>query len=68
MKKLVLVTILGILRKMKYIILSAILFFTLKAFSQDCNEASILQKSGIWKEGMKGSEGGTAADLAIEKK
>lgn len=53
---------------MKYVILSAILFFALNAFSQDCNEASLLQKSGIWKEGLKGSEGGTAADLAIEKK
>lgn len=53
---------------MKYIILSTILFFALKAFSQECNEVSLLQKSGIWKEGSKGSEEGTAAELAIEKK
>ena len=33
-----------------------------------CTEESLLQKPGTWKAGMKGSEGGTAADLAREKK
>ena len=53
---------------MKYILLSGILFTALSAFTQDCTEASLLQKTGTWKAGMKGSEGGTAADLLKEKK
>jgi hypothetical protein len=37
--------------------------------AQDCTEASLLQKSGTWKEGMKGSTMGIPADvLLIEKK
>ena len=35
--------------------------------AQDCEE-SLLKKSGAWKPGMKGSVGGTATELAKEKK
>lgn len=36
--------------------------------AQDCNNASLLQKPGSWKEGMKGSVTGVlAADLTKEK-
>jgi hypothetical protein len=37
--------------------------------AQDCTEVSLLEKTGIWKEGMKGSITGIPADdLAKEKK
>jgi len=36
--------------------------------AQDCNEESLLKKPGTWKAGMKGSQGGTATELAKEKK
>jgi hypothetical protein len=38
------------------------------SFPQACSEASLLQTPGTWKEGIKGSQSGTAADLAREKK
>jgi len=54
---------------MKYIIISCLLFVSLKISAQDCTEASILQRPGIWKEGMKGSVSGIPlADLDREKK
>src|ERR1035437_9705029 len=54
---------------MKYLIISFLLFVSLKISAQDCTEASILQKPGIWKEGMKGSVSGIPlADLDREKK
>jgi len=38
------------------------------SFSQECSEATLIQKSGDWKEGLKGSTSGvSAADLAREK-
>lgn len=37
--------------------------------AQPCTEASLLNKPGIWKEGMKGSVSGIpAADLELERK
>ena len=37
--------------------------------AQDCNEALILQKPGVWKAGMKGSVSGiSATDLEKERK
>jgi hypothetical protein len=36
--------------------------------AQDCSKELLLQKPGKWKAGIKGSEGGTPADLAKEKK
>lgn len=54
---------------MKYLIISCLLFVSLRISAQDCTEASILQKPGIWKEGMKGSVSGIpSADLDKEKK
>ena len=54
---------------MKYVLISCILFISLNLSAQDCTEASILQKPGIWKEGMKGSVSGIpAADLEKERK
>src|SRR5664280_3884345 len=54
---------------MKYLIISCLLFVSLRISAQDCTEASILQKPGVWKEGMKGSVSGIApADLDRERK
>lgn len=54
---------------MKYILLSWILFVFLKLSAQDCTETSLMQKTGIWKEGMKGSVSGISpSDLDKEKK
>ena len=53
---------------MKYLLLSAMLFFWVNVFAQECSKESLLQTPGVWKEKMKGSEGGTAADLARQKK
>ena len=37
-------------------------------FSQDCTEATLIQKPGVWKEGVKGSTSGVStADFAREK-
>jgi hypothetical protein len=45
------------------------LLASLKSFSQDCTGASLLQKQGVWKEGMKGSVYGLpATDLDRERK
>lgn len=35
--------------------------------AQDCSTALLLQQPGVWKAGMKGSQNGTAAELAKEK-
>ena len=54
---------------MKYVLLLWALFVSLNTYAQDCTEASILQKPGIWKEGMKGSVSGIpVADLDKERK
>jgi hypothetical protein len=55
---------------MKYIfIICWILYASVNAYSQDCTPASLAQKPGIWKEGMKGSVSGIlAADLEKERK
>ena len=50
-----------------------VLLFVMSAFSivltaQECTIETLLQKPGVWKTSPKGSEGGTAADLAREKK
>ena len=53
---------------MKYVILSAILFFALKAFSQDCSKELLAQKPGTWKAGQQGSiVNVTETDLTKEK-
>lgn len=53
---------------MKYSILSALLFFSLTAFSQDCSKELLLKKPGTWKAGQQGSiENVSASDLAKEK-
>jgi len=54
---------------MKYVFLVWALYVSLNAYSQDCSPASLSQKPGIWKEGMKGSVSGIpAADLEKERK
>ncbi|TMI63472.1 MAG: hypothetical protein E6H07_11860 [Bacteroidetes bacterium] len=53
---------------MKYSFTIVILFISLQSFSQECNKELLAQKPGIWKASPKGSEGGTAAELANEKK
>jgi hypothetical protein len=54
---------------MKYILLFGALYASLNAYSQECTQASVSQKAGIWKEGMKGSVTGIApADLEKERK
>jgi hypothetical protein len=54
---------------MKYLIISCLLFVSLRISAQDCTEASILQTPGVWKEGMKGSVSGIpAADIDKERK
>jgi hypothetical protein len=52
---------------MKYLLLCSAILVSITAIAQDCSMALILQKPGTWKAGMKGSEGGTATDLAREK-
>jgi len=54
---------------MRYVLLLWALYASLNAFGQDCTPASLSQKPGVWKEGMKGSVSGIpAADLDKEKK
>ena len=46
----------------------AMLIAARSSFSQDCTEATLIQKPGDWKEGLKGSTSGVStADLAREK-
>lgn len=53
----------------KYLLIVCLFIVSLSASAQDCTEASILQKPGVWKEGMKGSITGiTAADLDKREK
>ena len=53
---------------MKCLILSALLFFSLNAFTQDCTKELLAQKPGTWKAGTQGSiKNVNAADLAKEK-
>jgi hypothetical protein len=54
---------------MKCLLLLVALYASLNVYAQDCNPASVAQKAGIWKEGMKGSVTGIpAADLERERK
>jgi hypothetical protein len=54
---------------MKFILILWILFVSLNLSAQDCTEISILQKPGVWKEGLKGSVSGIqATDLDKERK
>jgi len=54
---------------MKYILLLCALYASLNTYSQDCTQASVSQKPGVWKEGMKGSVTGIpTADLEKERK
>ena len=50
-----------------YFLISLSIIFN-SSIAQDCNEGSLLQKSGTWKAGVKGSTSGTATELAKEKK
>lgn len=53
----------------KYILsILCIAVIAISSAAQECDEEFLLQKPGIWKAGMKGSEGGTAAELIKEKK
>lgn len=55
--------------KLKHIFLALIVLLAYKAFSQKCNEGSLLQQPGIWKDATNGSTSGiTATDLAAERK
>lgn len=53
---------------MNYKILFACILLPLGLKAQNCDRESLLQKPGTWKAGMKGSQLGSAADLAREKK
>lgn len=53
---------------MNYRIFTACILFPLGLAAQNCVTESLLQKPGTWKAGMKGSQHGSAADLAREKK
>jgi hypothetical protein len=44
-----------------------ILLFSITATAQDCSEAGILQKPGVWKETVSSSSGIASGDLAKEK-
>ena len=56
------------IQKMKYLMLSTILLFSLNAFTQDCTQALLAQKPGTWKAGLQGSiQHVSTADLAKEK-
>ena len=53
---------------MKCLILSALLFFSLNAFTQDCTKELLAQKPGTWKAGQQGSiKNVSATDLTKEK-
>jgi hypothetical protein len=53
---------------MKYLILPALFFFSLNAFTQDCTKAFLARKPGTWKAGQQGSiQNVSAADLTKEK-
>jgi hypothetical protein len=54
--------------KMKYVMLFAVLFFSLPVFAQNCSDESLLQQPGIWKERSGVLSGLSTSDLAQEKK
>ncbi len=54
--------------KMKYLLFSIIALMALRPAAQNCSTEMLLQKPGTWKEGIKGSQGGKAAELQKEKK
>jgi hypothetical protein len=53
---------------MKILLLCYSFFVFLSLPAQNCTHELVLQKPGAWKVGMKGSEEGTATELAAEKK
>ena len=53
---------------MKYLLLFSVYLFSIALNAQECTIETLLQKPGVWKASPKGSEGGTAAELAQEKK
>jgi len=53
---------------MKYGLLLLMVFAAFSTAAQNCTEASLLEKPGVWKESSAGSSGITAADFAREKK
>ncbi len=53
---------------MNYLVLIVFILFSTTAVAQDCDEEQLHQKPGIWKAAMAGSQTGSAADLAREKK
>ena len=53
---------------MKFIILFYLTAVALNTSAQECTLETLLQKPGIWKASPKGSQGGTPAELANEKK
>lgn len=56
------------LMKNKILCLLILWIVALSSFAQDCSEATIVQKPGVWKESIKGSVSGVSAtDLTREK-
>lgn len=53
---------------MKYSLLVITILFSISTLAQNCNEETLLQKPGIWKESINGVLEVTATDLAKEKK
>ena len=53
---------------MKYFLFTFFLLLKFYAPAQNCTPEIIIQKPGVWKASPKGSQGGTAAELAKEKK
>ncbi len=50
------------------LIFTVIILLTLLTHAQDCNEGSLAQKPGMWKDGLRGSVSGiNASDLAKER-
>lgn len=53
---------------MKFLVLFSLIASTLNTSAQECTLETLLQKPGTWKATPEGSQGGTAAELASEKK
>jgi len=53
---------------MKYVLLFSVILFSISSTAQDCTKELLKQKPGTWKAGIKGSEGGTVAEVTKEKK
>jgi hypothetical protein len=53
---------------MKYLLFTISIILVHVVSAQNCTTEILIQKPGIWKSSPKGSQGGTAAELAKEKK